>query len=63
MTVLVTGSAGFIGYRYQLSRRLLEQGTPIFGTDNVNPCYDHSLNRARIAQFEATPLKPAVPSS
>jgi UDP-glucuronate 4-epimerase len=52
MTVLVTGAAGFIGYH--LSRRLLEQGTPVVGFDNVNPYYDPSLKRARIAQLEAT---------
>jgi UDP-glucuronate 4-epimerase len=50
MTVLVTGAAGFIGYH--LSRRLLEQGTPVVGFDNVNPYYDPSLKRARIAQLE-----------
>jgi UDP-glucuronate 4-epimerase len=52
MTVLVTGAAGFIGYH--LCRRLLEQGTPVVGFDNVNPYYDPSLKRARIAQLEAT---------
>jgi UDP-glucuronate 4-epimerase len=51
MSVLVTGAAGFIGYH--LSRRLLEQGTPVVGFDNVNPYYDPSLKRARIAQLEA----------
>ena len=51
MTVLVTGAAGFIGYH--LSRRLLEQGTPVVGFDNVNPYYDPALKRARIAQLEA----------
>jgi UDP-glucuronate 4-epimerase len=51
ITVLVTGAAGFIGYH--LSRRLLEQGTPVLGFDNVNPYYDPSLKRARIAQLEA----------
>ena len=42
----------FIGFH--LSRRLLEQGTPVVGYDNVNPYYDPSLKRARIAQLEAT---------
>ena len=49
MTVLVTGSAGFIGYRE--STRLLERGTPVVGYDNVNPYYDPTLKRARIAQL------------
>ena len=51
MTVLVTGAAGFIGFH--LSRRLLEAGTPVLGFDNVNPYYDPSLKRARIAQLQA----------
>lgn len=51
MTVLVTGAAGFIGFH--LSTRLLEQGTPVVGFDNVNPYYDPSLKRARIAQLHA----------
>ena len=52
MTVLVTGAAGFIGFH--LSSRLLERGTPVLGFDNVNPYYDPSLKRARIAQLQAT---------
>lgn len=51
MTVLVTGAAGFIGYH--LSRRLLKQGTSVVGFDNVNPYYDTSLKRARIAELKA----------
>ena len=51
MTVLVTGAAGFIGFH--LSSRLLERGTPVLGLDNVNPYYDPSLKRARIAQLQA----------
>lgn len=51
MTVLVTGAAGFIGFH--LSTRLLERGTPVVGFDNVNPYYDPSLKRARIAQLQA----------
>ena len=52
MTVLVTGAAGFIGFH--LSSRLLEQGTPVVGFDNVNPYYDPALKRARVAQLQAT---------
>jgi len=52
MTVLVTGAAGFIGYH--LSQRLLERGTGVVGFDNLNPYYDPSLKRARLAQLEAT---------
>jgi UDP-glucuronate 4-epimerase len=59
MTVLVTGAAGFIGYH--LSRRLLEQGTPVVGFDNVNPYYDPSLKRARIAQLDAAASATGTP--
>jgi UDP-glucuronate 4-epimerase len=59
MTVLVTGAAGFIGYH--LSRRLLELGTPVVGFDNVNPYYDPSLKRARLAQLEALAVATSTP--
>ncbi|KZR85015.1 NAD-dependent epimerase [Synechococcus sp. MIT S9504] len=52
MTILVTGAAGFIGFH--LCRRLLEQGTPVVGFDNVNSYYDPNLKRARILQLEDT---------
>ena len=51
MTVLVTGAAGFIGFH--LSCRLLEMGSPVVGFDNVNPYYDPSLKRARLAELNA----------
>ena len=51
MAILVTGAAGFIGFH--LSRRLLQQGFPVVGFDNVNPYYDTSLKRARLAELEA----------
>jgi UDP-glucuronate 4-epimerase len=59
MTVLVTGAAGFIGYH--LSRRLLEQGTPVVGFDNVNPYYDPALKWARIAQLEIVAATSGTP--
>lgn len=46
MTVLITGAAGFIGFH--LSKRLLEEGTPVIGIDNINSYYDTSLKRERI---------------
>ena len=55
MTILITGAAGFIGFH--LSRRLLQQGTPVVGFDNVNAYYDPSLKRARIAQLEQVAAK------
>ena len=51
-TTLITGAAGFIGFH--LSTRLLERGEAVVGFDNVNPYYDTSLKRARIAQLQAT---------
>jgi UDP-glucuronate 4-epimerase len=49
MTILVTGAAGFIGYH--VARRLLEAGQDVVGIDNLNPYYDPSLKRARLAEF------------
>ncbi len=59
MKVLVTGAAGFIGYH--LSRRLLESGIPVLGYDNVNPYYDPTLKRARIAELESTAAQTQTP--
>jgi UDP-glucuronate 4-epimerase len=44
--VLITGSAGFIGYH--LSKRLLEDGCRVTGIDNITPYYDVSLKEARL---------------
>ncbi len=51
-TVLVTGSAGFIGF--SLSKRLLEKGYKVIGFDNLNPYYDPSLKKARLHELEKT---------
>ena len=48
--VLVTGSAGFIGFH--LCRRLLERGEQVFGLDNLNDYYDVSLKIDRLKQIE-----------
>ncbi|MEA2039899.1 MAG: GDP-mannose 4,6-dehydratase [Thermodesulfobacteriota bacterium] len=44
--VLVTGSAGFIGFH--LSRRLLEMGHKVVGVDNLNRYYDVNLKTSRL---------------
>jgi UDP-glucuronate 4-epimerase len=44
--ILVTGCAGFIGLH--LSLRLLHDGECVLGVDNLNPCYDPGLKRARL---------------
>ena len=45
-TILVTGSAGFIGFH--LSGKLLELGYNVVGIDNLNPYYDVGLKKARL---------------
>lgn len=46
MAILVTGSAGFIGFH--LSKKLLEDGIEVIGYDNVNNYYDPTLKEARL---------------
>ena len=46
MTILVTGSAGFIGFH--LSGKLLDLGYRVVGIDNLNPYYDVGLKKARV---------------
>ena len=50
MTILVTGSAGFIGFH--LARRLLESGHAVAGLDSLNAYYDPKLKAARLAILE-----------
>jgi len=47
--VLVTGCAGFIGWK--VSERLLADGHPVIGADNLNRSYDIRLKRWRLAQM------------
>jgi UDP-glucuronate 4-epimerase len=51
MRVLVTGSAGFIGYH--VARRLIERGDSVVGLDVVNAYYDPALKEARLAELDA----------
>ena len=51
--VLVTGCAGFIGFH--LTRRLLDEGQPVVGLDNLNDYYDVGLKHARLQLLEGLP--------
>jgi len=48
MKVLVTGSAGFIGYH--LVTRLLQRGDQVIGIDNLNDYYDVNLKYCRLRE-------------
>ena len=53
MHILVTGSAGFIGYH--LSEKLLARGDTVTGLDNLNDYYQVSLKEARLDRLKAQP--------
>ncbi len=46
MKILVTGTAGFIGYH--LAKRLCERGDEVVGLDNINDYYDVNLKYGRL---------------
>ena len=50
MKVLVTGTAGFIGFH--TAARLLARGDEVVGLDNLNDYYDPALKRARLAELD-----------
>ncbi|MBN5593742.1 NAD-dependent epimerase [Providencia stuartii] len=50
MKYLVTGSAGFIGFR--LCQRLLDSGHEVVGIDNMNAYYDQGLKQSRLHILE-----------
>ncbi len=49
MKILVTGTAGFIGYH--LALKLLQRGDEVVGLDNINDYYDVRLKYARLEQL------------
>lgn len=49
LKILVTGTAGFIGYH--LAKRLLDRGDQVIGLDNINDYYDRSVKYGRLADM------------
>ena len=47
--ILITGTAGFIGYH--LAKKLLENGDEVVGLDNINDYYDVNLKYARLHEL------------
>lgn len=47
MKILITGTAGFIGFH--LTNRLLADGHDVLGVDNINDYYDVKLKKDRLA--------------
>ncbi|WP_226583406.1 NAD-dependent epimerase [Acuticoccus sediminis] len=58
MKILVTGSAGFIGFH--VARQLMARGDSVVGFDNVNAYYDPSLKEARLALLKAAAAENGV---
>jgi UDP-glucuronate 4-epimerase len=58
MKILVTGTAGFIGYH--LAAKLLQRGDKVVGLDSINDYYDVNLkhNRLKTHGINAEDLKP-----
>jgi len=50
MKILVTGSAGFIGFH--CTKNLLDDGFEVLGIDNINDYYDPRLKEARLAKLK-----------
>jgi UDP-glucuronate 4-epimerase len=48
MKILVTGTAGFIGFH--VVRALLERGDEVVGLDNINDYYDPELKHGRLTE-------------
>ena len=53
MKYLVTGCAGFIGWK--VTEFLLEAGHTVVGVDNINAAYDTQVKQWRFKQLEGTP--------
>ena len=53
MKILVTGTAGFIGFF--VAKNLLARGCEVVGVDNVNPYYDVRIKEARLKILKQDP--------
>ena len=52
MKILVTGTAGFIGFH--VAKKLLERGDEVIGLDNINDYYDVNLKYGRLRELGIT---------
>ena len=52
MTILVTGSSGFIGFH--LCKKLIQNGEKVIGFDNMNNYYDKTLKENRLNELRKT---------
>ena len=61
MKILVTGTAGFIGFH--LANYLIERGDEVYGLDSINDYYDVNLkyNRLKFTGVEENAIKYGVP--
>ena len=48
MKILVTGTAGFIGFH--LAKRLIERKDTVIGLDNINDYYDTKIKYGRLSE-------------
>jgi UDP-glucuronate 4-epimerase len=51
MTILVTGTAGFIGFH--VAHSLMSRGEQVIGIDNLNDYYNPALKEGRLAQLRS----------
>ena len=49
MKILVTGTAGFIGFH--LAKKLLDRGDEVVGLDNINDYYNVNLKYGRLKEL------------
>ncbi|MNX12964.1 dTDP-glucose 4,6-dehydratase [compost metagenome] len=63
MKILITGTAGFIGFH--LAKRLLERGDTVVGIDNINDYYDVNLKHDRLIEtgIDVSTLKYGTPQT